>query len=1113
MARHDTLNTWRRQLANHFWGAAGASLAWTGSHLASLALMRFELTGDVSALQAGIVDLQRVIALTRDDHPRLARCQSDLGSALLKRYHLIGDPTDLDAAIDAGQRALAATPPDDPNLNVVLSQHGSALLRRFEFTGDPTDLDAAFDAGQRALAATPPDDPNLNVVLSQHGSALLRRFEFTGDPNDLDAAIDAGQRALAATPPAHPGLAAVVSNLGNSQRIRFEFTGDGADLDAAIDAGQRALAVTPPDDPDIAGTLSNLGATMGRRFEFTGDSADLDAAIDIGRRAIQAAPPGHPGRGIVLTSWGVSLWMRFEFTGDDADLDAAIDAGHQALAATPPGHPYLPVVCSNLGSALGRRFERTGDGADLDAAIDAGHQALAATPPGHSYLPLILSNLVGWLRKRFERTGDDADLDAAIDAGRQAVRATPPAHIGLAGILSSVGAACNTRFELTGDGADLDAAIDAGRQAVQAAPPGHSHLGLFLSNLGAFLRARFELTGHGADLDAAIDAGRQAVQAAPPGYPGLADYLSNLGDTLRTRYDRSGDRAHLDAAINCWQRASQVATGTPRTRLTAAVRWSSAAADMGQTGAAVEGYTMAVGLLHEVAWHGLNRATREDQLVPWAGLVGDAAASAVLNDRPERAVELLEQGRSMLWAQALNLRTDLTDLTEKAPALAQRLNDIRAVLDTPTPGTALPISEPPGGSQSAQRRARQQQDALDLRRRMAREWDEALREIRSLDGFAHFMTATPYAELAAATPRGPVVVVNASSYGSHALIVDAASDRPCVVDLPGVSRDAAADQAIKMLMALAGSDESGRTFLDRERDRHALLDVLGWIWDVIAEPVLTALGHTSSPRGDDSWPRVWWCPTGPLLVLPIHAAGHYSRHRTATPGTADSVLDRVVSSYTPTLTALRRARQTVPPARVRHLGVGMPTTPGLEPLPSVRAELSILAHHFPPGQCHQQLAESQATRDAVLAAVADHSWIHMACHARQEQADPDRSGFALWDGTLMINDLAALPTREQDLAFLSACQTATGSFHHLDEAIHLGAAMQFLGYRHVIATMWTIADSPAPNLVSSLYTALTEGATPDLSQTAHALHQAVQLLRREDPTDPLLWAPYIHLGI
>jgi CHAT domain len=62
---------------------------------------------------------------------------------------------------------------------------------------------------------------------------------------------------------------------------------------------------------------------------------------------------------------------------------------------------------------------------------------------------------------------------------------------------------------------------------------------------------------------------------------------------------------------------------------------------------------------------------------------------------------------------------------------------------------------------------------------------------------------------------------------------------------------------------------------------------------------------------------------------------------------------------------------------------------------------------------------------------------------------------------------AAQPAQGRDLAFLSACQTAAGSVRLLDEAIHLAAAMQFVGYRHVIATLWTIDDSQAPR--SSLH--------------------------------------------
>jgi CHAT domain-containing protein len=110
-------------------------------------------------------------------------------------------------------------------------------------------------------------------------------------------------------------------------------------------------------------------------------------------------------------------------------------------------------------------------------------------------------------------------------------------------------------------------------------------------------------------------------------------------------------------------------------------------------------------------------------------------------------------------------------------------------------------------------------------------------------------------------------------------------------------------------------------------------------------------------------------------------------------------------------------------------------------------------------------------------------------------------GFALWDGLLTVTDLAAQPTERRDLAFLSACQTATGSVRHLDEAIHLAAAMQFLGYRQVIATMWTIADSLAPRVADAVYAQLTRHGSPDRARAAAALHHALRSVRQEDRTN------------
>jgi CHAT domain len=100
--------------------------------------------------------------------------------------------------------------------------------------------------------------------------------------------------------------------------------------------------------------------------------------------------------------------------------------------------------------------------------------------------------------------------------------------------------------------------------------------------------------------------------------------------------------------------------------------------------------------------------------------------------------------------------------------------------------------------------------------------------------------------------------------------------------------------------------------------------------------------------------------------------------------------------------------------------------------------------------------------------------------------------------------MAGQPTRQRDLAFLSACQTAKGSVRHLDEAIHLAAAMQFVGYQHVIATMWTIADPPAPHVADTVCTALNQGGRPDPDRSAAPSATSTPPIR--------CMAPYIHFG-
>ena len=1031
----------------------------------------------------------------------------------------------LNAAVELFRDAVTATPPEHPDRSAYLSGLGNALRTRFERTGQLVDSDEAVAAGRDAVATTPPRHPNHPACLSNLGAALNARFECTGQLADLDEAVAAGRDAVATTPPEHPDCSAYLSNLGIALWTRFECTGQLVDLDDAIAAGRDAVAATPSEHPDRPACLSNLGAALRTRFECTGQLADLDEAVAAGRDAVAATPPEHPNHPKYMSNLGLALRTRFERTGQLADLDDAVAAARDAVAATPPEHPDRPACLSNFGAALWTRFERTGQLADLDDAIAVERDAVAASPPEHLYRPGYLSNLDNALRTRFERTGRLADLDDAIAAGRDAVATAPSGHPDRPGYLSNFGAALWTRFGRTGQLADLDEAIAAGRDAVATAPSEHLNHPRYLSNLGNALWTRFERTGQLADLDEAIAAGRDAVSAIPFDHPERPRYLVNLGTSLQTRSECISQQADLHEALTAFKDAVGVGSASPADRMRAGLAWGRAAIDVGWVDSAADGFASAVGLLPLLAWHGLPRATREQHLADWGGLAADAAACAIRAGRPERGVELLEAGRSVLWAQTLNLRTDLTDLAQQAPDLATRLDQIRTLLDTPLPAKTTEATAG-AGDLIEQRSAAEKRD-VEGRMRLAREFDDLLTQIRALDGFEHFLAPTPLTQLRAAATGGPVVIVNTSRYGCHALLIVDTDPAVQVVNLPDLIHDQVISQVNTLLGVLDRAIHPGQPFRDREKDdRHTVFDILSWLWDMISGPVLTSLGHTSPPALDEAWPRIWWCPTGPLTLLPLHAAGHHHRHqRPDKPASTDIVPDRVISSYTPTLTALLRARTaSVPAGPPRLLAVGMPTTPGAGDLPAVPAELDRIharypittrlqsptrhQHHGPPPE-----PATQPTTSRVLAELPRHAWVHLSCHGSQHVTDSTESAFWLTDGPLRITDLTEQhDAGPRELAFLSACQTATGSPQALDEAIHLAAAMQLLGYRHVIATLWSIYDSPAPDIADSVYTVLTATGAPDANHAADALHHAITALRAEYPTDPLAWAPYLHTG-
>ena len=118
-------------------------------------------------------------------------------------------------------------------------------------------------------------------------------------------------------------------------------------------------------------------------------------------------------------------------------------------------------------------------------------------------------------------------------------------------------------------------------------------------------------------------------------------------------------------------------------------------------------------------------------------------------------------------------------------------------------------------------------------------------------------------------------------------------------------------------------------------------------------------------------------------------------------------------------------------------------------------------------------------------------------------------GLELHDGTLTVTEIGTAG-HSGEFAFLSACQTATGSTTLPDEAISLAAAMHYTGYRHVIGTLWSVYARAAALVADDIYTELTLGGTPTAERAANALHTAILRLRDSQP--PSWWTPFIHIG-
>ncbi|KAF8129600.1 TPR-like protein [Boletus edulis] len=1123
-------------------------------------LLRFKHIGELSDLEEGISTLRDAVHLTPDGHPDKPGSLNNLGNSFITRFLRLGELRDLEDAISTHRDAVHLTLDGHPDKPTCLDNLGLSFRARFDRLGELRDLEDAISTHRDAVHLTPDGHPHKPTRLNNLGNSFITRFLRLGELRDLEDAISTHRDAVHLTPDGHPDKPSGLNNLGNSFSARFLRLGELRDLEDGISTHRDAVHLIPDGHPDKPSGLNNLGLSFRARFDRLGELRDLEDAISTHRDAVHLTPDGHPDKPSRLNNLGKSFITRFLRLGELRDLEDGISTHRDAVHLTPDGHPDKPSGLNNLGNSFRARFERLGELSDLEDAISTHRDAVHLTPDGHPHKPSRLNNLGLSFRARFDRLGELRDLEDAISTHRDAVHLTPDGHPHKPSRLNNLGLSFITRFLRLGELRDLEDGISTHRDAVHLTPDGHPDKPSRLNNLGNSFRARFEHLGELRDLEDAISTHRDAVHLTPDGHPDKPSRLNNLGLSFITRFDRLGElrdledaiSTHRDAvvltphghphkptmlnnlansfkarleclrepsdledAISLYSHATSVPTGPLSVRFSASRNWILCARRMRHP-SLLRAHSIAINLLPQLAWIGLSLTHRYAELKRGADVVREAAAAALDEGFPELAVEWLEQGRSIVWGELLRLRGSYERLSSAHPDHARRLRELSAALDNAGATREQSLSTfSKSTDDSMHRTTRTLQQDADRHRTLAIERDKLLQEIRRLPGFQRFLLPKDFAQLRASAHSGPVVMLNAAETRCDALILLADVDHVIHVPLPNFNLRRSAGLQ-NMLGRLLG-DARATPFDDRQgraatRGAGSWETLLSTLFNGVIKPVLDALAF--STVGDLS--RIFWCPTGPFVFLPIHAAGLYGTQYSS-PG--HKVFDFVVSSYVPTLSILTRSPNfSVPPSDdLRLLFVPQPPSDGQIHLQGVARELrqiSTVVGNSPSART-TLLESSVGTVEEVLGLMKDADWVHFACHGIQDAAKPIDSGLCLANGQrLKISDIIGLSRSRGGLAFLSACQTAMGDEGLTDEAIHIAAGMLFAGYGGVIGTMWSISDRLAPVVARQVYEYLfRNGTRPDHRDAARALHEAVGHLRESGDASFVTWVPFIHVGL
>ncbi|KAK7021242.1 CHAT domain-containing protein [Favolaschia claudopus] len=1042
--------------------------------------LRFRKSGNAEDLDRIVVLCRAELADSSSSQIRAIRL-AVLANHLSSRSALFAESSDLEEALRSIDEALHINPSTGQTSlwhAACLTMLACALSTRFQNFGQLSDLDRAIQCQREALELYPSE--SLDPATSHQNliDLLSFRFERLHRREDIDEAIALGEERINSCPPQL--RVDYIVRLSTALRIRFQRYNQTSDIEKAVAWSREAAALNPKFG-------NELGRSLYLYSDLTGEMRCLDEAISCIRDALDHWTFGEPNYPVVLGQLGQTLAARFDRSGDVEYLEEAILLARNILDGVANLNPKdTRTAYSDLADRLLRRYIHFGQLADLDNALELyRHTHPDDTSSWNNDTDSIGTrmNIAYSLVASFKAFNKVEHLDEGLACYRHALKLCDAEEAARPHCLNNLANALRVRCHELGRPSDIDEAIELLREALTLYQSPHPDRNMCLMNLGTACLSRFIYVNDEQALDEALERLEEATGNTPADEPLQALCKFNLGTASWYKYQLSPntDQIHYAKALTLLEDATFLPFPSVKTRFEAAMQWSLVLHKYRHP-STLKAYRCSLNLLEQ--WMIINSeveaqhrflATEQSQSVAC-----DGAAAAIDIGDLESAIELLDHGRTVLWSRLQGYRQSLDLLHQKDKHLARcfeslskELEDHSLRAETQTESVLGPTS-------------RLADERTKIQRILIQQWDEVVSQIRQIDGFTHFLRPKPYSALQQVSSDGPVICLNVSAFRADAIIL-LHKQAPILVPLPAVTPSNTLELYIQLNTVLRRRNCVAGT-------ASQLVSILRNLWTKIAEPVVNRLRSLGVERHS----RIWWCPTSYLCGLPLHAAGSYSKSNPQ-PG----LPDLFVSSYTPTLSALLRARNTVSEVLPRILIVGQ----AQPDLPAVEEEIQELQKL---GPFFHTLGGKDVNRETLVSALEQYPWVHFACHAKQDPS-PFQSSFQLNDGQMTLLDLLRSRRPNAQLAFLSACNTATGDWKTPDETLHLSAALQFSGFQSVVGTLWPMADCDGPEVAREFYRHLFKSERPSSRDSAVALSVATKHLRRQGvPLDR--WINFVHMG-